>query len=188
MRKDFGAHPFLFPQPVLIIGTYDENGKADAMNVAWGGICDMHKVNIFISYDHQTSYNLKAKKAFTVNIADVANVVACDYVGIASGKDTPDKMEKAGFHTTKSAFVDAPIIDELPLALECKVLEITDESDGYRVIGEIMNVSADERVLGDDGKIDSDKLQAISYESVHHNYLKVGGIVGKAFSDGNRLK
>lgn len=185
MRKDFGTKPWFYPLPVLIIGTYDENGKADAMNAAWGGLYDANMVELCLSAGHKTTQNIKAKGAFTVSFADAAHVAACDYVGLVSANNTPDKMEKAGFTTEKSAFVDAPIICELPMALECRLVKVTEDGN---IIGEIVNVNADESILGEDGMIDAAKLQAISFDPVHNDYLALGEKVGKAFSDGNALK
>lgn len=187
MRKNFGAKPFLYPQPVLIIATYDENGKPNAMNAAWGGICGMNKINISLS-SHKTTDNLKATGAFTVSVADAKHVIACDYVGIVSARTEVNKMEKAGFTTSKSEFVNAPIINELPLVLECKLLSMEDDFGEYRVVGEIVNVSADESILGEDGLIDPLKLEAITYDPVHYTYIKLGEIVGHAFKDGAQLK
>lgn len=185
MRKDFGTKPWFYPLPVLIIGTYDENGKADAMNAAWGGLYDANMVELCLSAGHKTTQNIKAKGAFTVSFADAAHVAACDYVGLVSANNTTDKMEKAGFTTEKSAFVDAPIICELPMALECRLVKVTEDGN---IIGEIVNVNADESILGEDGMIDAAKLQAISFDPVHNDYLVLGEKVGKAFSDGNALK
>lgn len=185
MRKDFGTKPWFYPLPVLIIGTYDENGKADAMNAAWGGLYDANMVELCLSAGHKTTQNIKAKGAFTVSFADAAHVAACDYVGLVSANNTTDKMEKAGFTTEKSAFVDAPIICELPMALECRLVKVTEDGN---IIGEIVNVNADESILGEDGMIDAAKLQAISFDPVHNDYLALGEKVGKAFSDGNALK
>lgn len=185
MRKDFGTKPWFYPLPVLIIGTYDENGKADAMNAAWGGLYDANMVELCLSAGHKTTQNIKAKGAFTVSFADAAHVAACDYVGLVSANNTPDKMEKAGFTTEKSAFVDAPVICELPMALECRLVKVTEDGN---IIGEIVNVNADESILGEDGMIDAAKLQAISFDPVHNDYLALGEKVGKAFSDGNALK
>lgn len=185
MRKDFGVKPWMYPLPVLMIGTYDENGKADLMNAAWGGLYESNMIELCLSAGHKTTKNIKEKKAFTVSFADAAHVTACDYVGIVSANDTPDKMEKAGFTTQKSVFVDAPIICELPMALECKLAKITEDGN---IIGEIVNVNADERILGEDGMIDAGKLQAISFDPVHNAYLVLGEKVGNAFSDGNALK
>lgn len=186
MRKNFGAKPFLYPLPVLIIASYDENGVPDAMNAAWGTICDMNQVALFLSAGHKTVKNILARGAFTVSIADAKNVVSADYVGIVSGNDVADKMEKAGWHTIKSEFVDAPVITELPMTLECKMVSYDHESEC--MIGEIVNVSADESILGEDGKIDPEKLNPISYDPVQNAYRVLGGKVGNAFKDGLKLK
>lgn len=186
MRKNFGAKPYTYPQPVLIIVSYDENGTADAMNAAWGGISDNTQISMCLSAGHKTVKNILARQAFTVSMADAAHVVECDYVGIVSANDVPDKLTKAGFHTTKSEFVDAPLIDELPMALECKLISYDEES--CRLVGEIVNVSADERVLSADGKIDPDKLEPITFDPVNNTYLKLGAKVGNAFKDGMKLK
>lgn len=184
MKKNFGAKPFLYPMPVLIIGSYDENGTANAMNAAWGCIADMNRIGIYVTHTHKTTANILARKAFTVSMADAAHVIEADYVGIASGNDTPDKLAKAGFHTTKSEFVDAPIIDELPMALECKLISFDEESE--LLIGEIVNVCADESILTD-GKIDPTKLDPITYDPVNHAYITLGKKVGNTFSDGKKL-
>ena len=183
-RKNFGAKPFLFPQPVMIIGTYDANGKANAMNAAWGGIVGMDEIIIDLA-QHKTTDNIMLHRAFTVSAADEEHTVACDYVGLVSGAQEPNKMEKAGFTTVKSEFVDAPIINELPVTLECELVKVIDDS---KYLGRIVNVSADERVLGDDGEISLDKFIPITYDSVHHTYRKLGEQVGCAFQDGAKLK
>ena len=149
MRKNFGAKPYTYPQPVLIIASYDENGTPDAMNAAWGGISDDTQISMCLSAGHKTVKNILKRKAFTVSMADAAHVAACDYVGIVSANAVPDKLEKAGFHTTRSEFVDAPLIDELPMALECRLVSYDEES--CRMIGEIVNVSAEESVLDETG-------------------------------------
>lgn len=183
MRQNFGAKPFLFPQPVMIIGTYDENGKPNAMNAAWGGIVGMNEIIIDLS-SHQTTDNIMLNKAFTVSVADAEHVVACDYVGVVSARNEPDKMEKAGFTTVKSGFVNAPIINELPLALECKLKTVLDG----KILGEIVNVCADEKILGEDGQISLEKFSPITYDTVHYGYYRLGERVGNAFSDGKQLK
>ena len=175
----------LYPMPVLIIGSYDEKGTPDAMNAAWGGIVDVNRISIALSM-HNSTANILKRKAFTVSIADAENVVACDYVGIASGNKEPNKIEKAGWHVTKSEFVNAPLFDELPMALECKLISYDEES--CRLVGEIVNVCADERILDENGKIDLNKFSPITYDPVHHTYRKIGDVVGKAFSDGMRLR
>ena len=172
--------------PVFIIGTYDENGNPNAMNAAWGGISEEAEISICVSTEHKTTKNIIAKGAFTVSIADAENIVACDYVGIVSGNNEPDKIKKAGWHAVKSEFIDAPLFEELPMALECRLISYDKES--CRLVGEIVNVCADERILGEDGKIDLDKFTPINYDPVHNTYRKVGGVVGKAFSDGKKIK
>lgn len=186
MRKNFGAKPYTYPQPVLIIASYDENGTPDAMNAAWGGISDDTQISMCLSAGHKTVKNILKRKAFTVSMADAAHVAACDYVGIVSANDVPDKMEKAGFHTTRSEFVDAPLIDELPMTLECRLVSYDEES--CRMVGEIVNVSAEESVLDENGKIDPGKLQPIIFDPVNNAYLKLGEKVGNAFRDGLALK
>ena len=185
MRKNFGAKTAVYPMPVFIIGSYDENGVADAMNAAWGGISEENEISICISAEHKTTKNILARKAFTVSMATADTVIPCDYVGIASGNDTPDKMEKAGFHTTKSEFVDAPLINELPMAIECELISYDEKS--CRLVGKIVNVCADENVLTD-GKVDVAKLRPITYDSMGHGYYVLGEKVGNAFKDGLALK
>ena len=180
-RTSFGAKPIMFPQPVLIIGTYDENGVPNAMNAAWGITTDFQEITISLS-EHKTTDNFLKRGAFTVSMATEDQVVACDYVGIASGRDVPDKFEKAGFHATKSELVDAPLIDELPMALECKVKSF---SNGI-LVGEIVNVSADDSVITN-GKIDPKKLRPITFDPCNNTYIGLGDVVGSAFSDGKKL-
>lgn len=184
MKKNFGKQTYLYPMPVFIIATYDENGKADIMNAAWGGTYDTNKISICIDPSHKTAENLKLKKAFTVSMADAAHVAACDYVGIVSGNKEPSKLEKSGFTVTKSEFVDAPVINELPMCLECSVISY-DDSTGA-MVADIINVSAEESVLTD-GKIDPAKMEPITYDPVNHKYIKLGAVVGNAFSDGKKL-
>lgn len=184
MKRNFGKETFLYPMPVFIIATYDENGNADAMNAAWGGIHDTNQIGICIAPEHKTAKNLLLKKAFTVSMADAAHVVPCDYVGIVSGNDEPNKLTKAGFTVTKSEFVDAPVINELPMCLECELVSY-DQTTGC-MVGNIINVSADDSVLTD-GKIDPAKLKPITYDPVNHNYIQLGPIVGEAFSDGKKI-
>lgn len=186
MRKNYGAKAMLYPMPVLIIGSYDENGTPDAMNAAWGGISEETQISICVSENHKTTKNILARGAFTVSVADAENVVACDYVGIVSGNKEPDKIKKTGWTVLKSEFVDAPLFEELPMALECKLVSYDEES--CRLIGEIVNVCADERILNVEGKIDLTKFSPITYDPVHHTYRKLGEVVGQAFSDGLKLK
>ena len=185
MRKDLGAKPYLFPQPVMIIGTYDENGKANAMNAAWGGIVGRNEIIIDLS-NHKTTENLLETRAFTVSVADLEHLVPCDYVGIVSGTKEPDKFAKAGFHAVKSEFIDAPLIEELPIAVECRLKSYDPES--CRMVGEIVNISVDERVLDENGKVDVAKAQPITFDPFNNTYVVLGKIVGRAFHDGMNLK
>lgn len=185
MRKNFGAKPILYPQPVFIIATYDENSTPDAMNAAWGGISEANEISICLSENHKTVKNILLKKAFTVSMATADTLISCDYVGLVSANDTPNKFEKAGFHAIKSEFVDAPLIAELPMAVECKFKSYDEES--CRMVGEIVNVCVDESVLTD-GKIDPMKLRPIVYDGANHTYHVLGEKIGSAFKDGAKLK
>ena len=186
MRKNFGSKPLCYPQPVFIIATYGSDGTPDAMNAAWGGISEENELSICISADHKTTENILLRKAFTVSMATADTVVACDYVGIVSGTKVPDKFARAGFHATRSEFVDAPLIDELPMAVECELISYDPES--CRLVGRIVNVSADESVLGDNGKVDPGKLCPITFDPMNNAYLVLGDKVGNAFRDGMQLK
>ena len=181
-RVNFGAKPWMYPMPVLIVGTYDENGVPNAMTAAWGIITDANEISISMS-EHKTTENFAKTGAFTVSIATEDTVIPCDYVGIESASKVPEKFAKAGFHATKSEYVNAPLIDELPMALECKVKSFV---DGI-LIGEIVNVNADESILTD-GQIDPKKLKPIAYDPVNHAYVALGEKVGNAFKDGMALK
>ena len=185
MRKNFGAKPMVYPMPVYIIATYGEDGTPDAMNAAWGGITEESEITICISADHKTTKNIEARGAFTVSPATAGYVAECDYVGIVSANDVPEKLRICGLHTEKSELVDAPMIVELPMALECKLKSY--DPDTCRLVGEIVNVSADESVLTD-GKIDPLKLRPITYDPSGHGYYVLGERVGRAFSDGRKFK
>lgn len=186
MRKDFGVRTWLYPMPVLIVAAYDENGVANAMNAAWGGIYTDNMVGICLSEGHKTTKNILSAKAFTVSVATKDSVVACDYVGIVSGNKESDKLAKAGFSTVKSKHVNAPIIEQLPMTLECELVSYDEES--CYMVGRIVNVSAEESILTEDGNIDAFKLQPIIYDPVNHDYLSIGEKVAKAFSAGKQLK
>lgn len=181
-RISLGAKPLLFPMPVLIIGTYDKDGNPNAMNAAWGITTDFQEITISMA-DHKTTENLLVTGAFTVSIGTEDTVVACDYVGIVSGAKEPKKFEKAGFHVIKSEKVNAPLIAELPMALECRVKSYVNDI----LIGEIVDVKADESILTD-GKIDPKKLKPISFDPSNNAYLALGDKVGNAFKDGLTLK
>lgn len=185
MRKNFGAKPILYPQPVFIIASYDEEGVANAMNAAWGGISESNEISMCLSENHKTVKNILARNAFTVSMATADTVVPCDYVGMVSGNNVANKLEKAGFTTVKSEFVDAPIIEQLPMAVECKLISY--DSESCRMVGEIVNVCADESVLTE-GKIDPMKLRPITFDAMNNAYHVLGEKVGNAFKDGLKLK
>jgi flavin reductase (DIM6/NTAB) family NADH-FMN oxidoreductase RutF len=186
MRKNFGVKTWLYPMPVLIIGTYNENGTPNVMNAAWGGIHDTNQIAVCIDPGHKTAKNLVSRGFFTVSIGDAAHVTACDYVGLVSGNDTQEKTAKANFTTAKAEFADAPVIQELPMTLECRLISYDDKTGC--TVGEILNVSADEAVLDEEGNISPDKMEPICFDPVHHTYRKLGDIAGFAFKDGLALK
>ena len=186
MRKNFGAKEMCYPMPVFIIGTYNADGTPNAMNAAWGGVTEEAQLTICVDADHKTAENVLARKAFTVSMGTAEYVAACDYVGIVSGNKEPDKFQKAGFHATRSEFVDAPLIDELPMALECEMLSYDPES--CHLVGRVVNVCVDENYLDEKGKVDVKKLRPITFDPVHHQYLELGEAVGRAFHDGLALK
>ena len=184
MRKDFGVKPWVLPQPVLIIGTYDKDDNPNAMNAAWGGTYDFDKVIISLS-KHKSTENLKIHNSFTLSFATKSTVVAADYVGIVSGNNEPRKMEKAGWHAFPSSKVHAPIFEELPIAMECEVDKF-DEEEGI-LIGRIINVSVDEKYVKD-GKVDSEALEIIAYDPTSSKYRLVKDAVADAFKCGQALK
>ncbi len=182
MRKDLGNKVNFLPLPVLMIGTYDKDGKANVMNAAWGGIYDYGKIFITLS-KHKTTDNIKLKRAFTVGFATKDTVEISDYFGVVSGNQE-DKIAKAGVHVINSNFVDAPIIAEYPLTLECTV----DSFENGELIGNVVNCSVDEKYLDENGKIDVDKMQIISFDMITNTYRVLGDIVGNAFKDGLKLR
>ena len=186
MRKSFGAKAICYPMPVFIIGTYNVDGTPNAMNAAWGGISEEKEITICVDSGHKTAENLMSRKAFTVSMATANHVAACDYVGIESGNSVPDKVARAGFRVTKSEHVDAPMIDELPLALECKLVSYDEETE--LLLGEVVNVSVDERALDENGKLAVEKLHVITFDYANHGYYVLGEKVASAFEDGKKFK
>lgn len=187
MRTKIKTTEAIFPMPVLMVATYNEDGTIDVMNAAWGTMVDRDVVALNLGSSHKTVKNIKARKAFTVSIADAAHLVEADYFGIASGNNTPDKFAKSGMTATKSENVDAPIINEFPLCMECEFIEYQDGQNGLGVIGKVVNTTADERVMKD-GKVDISAVNAIAFDPYTHGYYKVTERVGEAFSDGNKIK
>lgn len=186
MRKNFGAKPYTYPQPVFIIATYNDDGSPNAMNAAWGGISEHNEIALCLSVGHKTTRNILKRKAFTISMAEEACLTACDYVGIVSGNTVPDKFSKAGFHAVKSDSVDAPLIEELSVAVECRLKDYNPNT--CILLAEIVNVSVDERVLSEDGRVDPSKVRPICFDPFNDDYLLVGSKVGNAFSDGKKLK
>lgn len=184
MAKAFGVKPYLFPMPTYMIGTYNEDGTVDVMMMAWGGICAEDMVALNLEADHKTVANLRTHKAFTLAVPGTDTLRESDFFGIASSNKMADKFARSGLHAVKSTRVDAPIITEYPLTLECEVVEMQDQPYGLRVLGKIVNVLADEKVLDDAGKIDAGKLHAFAFDQMQNGYYAIGEKVGKAWHSG----
>ncbi len=187
MRKKLNITEGIFPMPVLMVATYNEDGSVNVMNAAWGTMQERGNVALNLTETHKTVKNIKARKAFTVSIADAAHVVEADYFGVESGNRVSNKFENSGLTASKSELVDAPVINEFPLCLECEFIEYQDGEYGCGVIGKVVNVTADEKVIVD-GKIDINLVNAIAFDPYTHGYYKVSGRVGEAFKDGLQLK
>ncbi|HIU40606.1 MAG TPA: flavin reductase family protein [Candidatus Aphodocola excrementigallinarum] len=183
-KVSLGVKPYLFPMPVLMIATYSSDGTVDVMNMAWGGICDNNKVALNITESHKTSQNIKERMAFTISVADTPHLEESDFFGTASANKMTDKFERCGMHARKSDIVDAPVIEEYPITLECKVDKIQKDEDGFRVVGEILNVLANEDVLDEKGKVDPTKLNAFVFDQFQNGYYKIGEKVGTAWKSG----
>ena len=184
MKKDFGPKAFLEPMPVLIIGTYDKEGKPNAMNAAYGGMVASQPpvLNVYISEAHKTHENLRDGSAFTIHLGTKDTVVASDYVGLTSANNG-DKMAKTGWTIRKSDFVDAPVFEEFPLVIECKVAGI----EGTRVLGEIVNVAVEEACLDENGDPDLGKMGILAFDGTKSVYRLVGDVVAGAFAAGKEL-
>ena len=187
MKKELCVHPYLFPMPVLMIATYGDDNVVDVMNMAWGGICAENMVSLNIDEDHKTSENIKKRGAFTLSIADIPHIEAADFFGIATGNKMPDKFERSGLSAVKSEKVDAPIVQEFPLTLECRVVEDKMEVYGHHIIGEIVGVLAGEAVLDEKGKVDAAKLNAFVFDQFRSGYYAIGEKVGQAWHTGAPL-
>lgn len=188
MRKDLKNKNYLFPMPVLIISTYNEDGSVDCMNAAWGTMEDMDVIEIQLTEDHMTSKNILRTKAFTVAPLDKKNVVAGDFVGVVSANDCKNKFEKTGWHAKKGSVVHAPNIEELPLSLECELIRVSRENGDFEVFGKIKNISVREDVLDENGKLSLDKCEFVTYCSIDHSYRLVSEKVADAFKAGLALK
>jgi flavin reductase (DIM6/NTAB) family NADH-FMN oxidoreductase RutF len=186
VRKNIGAKPYIMPMPVFMLSAYDENEKPCAMLAVWGGISNEKEITITVAEQRHTLKGILSKQAFVVSMADVEHTTACDYLGIDTGNKVADKFEKSGFHTTKSEFVDAPLINELPFAVECRVKSY--DPRNWRLVGEIVNVSLDERILGENGKVSFEKFHPLAFDWMNKIYLSLGEKVGNAFKDGLTLR
>ncbi len=183
MRKNIKITEGIFPMPVLMIATYNSDGSIDVMNAAWGTMFERNQVVLNLSENHKTVQNIKERKAFTVSIADSNHVTEADYFGVVSGNNTPDKFERSGLTASKSEYVDAPIINEFPICMECEFLKFND----CGVIGKVLNVSVDEKVMNGEN-VDITKVSAIAFDPYTHGYYEVTKRVGEAFKDGLKLK
>ena len=187
MKKDLGVVPAVYPMPVLMVAAYDETGKVNVMNAAWGMICSGDKIALFIDEDHKTTQNILKTKAFTVSIADKEHMDVADFFGIATGNKMADKFERTGYTAVKSAHVNAPIVDEFPLAMECELAEVSQTESFYCIVGKIVNVAAEEAVLSENGKVDPLKLNALIFDQFQHGYYVTGEKVGQAWNAGAGL-
>ncbi len=186
--KSFTPKPWVAPQPVLIIGTYNANGVANAMNAAWGGQWDNKEIVISMGR-HATTENLERNGEFTVAFATRSTMVASDFVGITSARNDPKKIEKTGWHSEKASMIDAPVFTGFPMTLECRIKEKYEESEtGYYLVAEILNILVDEKYLAEDGAPDLEKMELIVFDPIHHGYIQLGAKVGQAFSDGKALR
>ena len=187
MMKSLGVQPYLYPMPTYMIGTYNEDGTVDEMMMAWGGICAENMVALNLEEDHKTVANLRARGAFTLAVPGTDTIRESDFFGIASANKMADKFARSGLHAVKSERVDAPIVTEYPLTLECKVVEFQDQPYGLRVLGEIVNVLANENVLDEKGKIDAAQLRAFAFDQMRNGYYALGEKVGQAWHSGAPL-
>lgn len=187
MKKQIETTEAIFPMPVLMVATFNEDGTVDVMNAAWGTMLERDKVALNLTETHKTVQNIKARKGFVVHIADAKHVAEADYFGVVSGKNEKDKFAKSGMTFTKSELVDAPVINEFPIAMECEFMEYQSDDTGLGVIGKVVRTSVEEDNLKDE-KVDIDSLQAIAFDPYTHGYYKVAGRVGDAFKDGLKLK
>lgn len=187
MRKDLGKQAAVFPMPVLMVAAYDQGGTVQVMNAAWGMISSGDKIALFINERHATTKAIHQTGAFTVSIADHDHMDVADYYGIATGNTLPDKFVQSGYHAEKSAHVNAPVITEFPVTMECELAEVVQTENIHAIVGTIVNVSADEKVIGENGKVDPEKLNALAFDNFQSGYYLVNQKVGQAWSAGKEL-
>ena len=184
MKKSIKTTEAIFPMPVLMIATYNEDGSVNVMNAAWGTMLERNQVILNLTESHKTVKNIRKRKAFTVSIADSKHVTEADYFGMVSGNNDQNKFENSGLTATKSERVDAPIINEFPICMECELL---DDESNWGIVGKVVNTLVDEEVMTNDN-VDVKLLEAIAFDPYTHGYYKVTERVGNAFEDGLRLK
>ncbi len=187
MKINLGVKPYLFPMPVLMIATYDDDGQVNVMNMAWGGICDDNKVALNISDTHKTAANLRARRAFTISVADIDHLEAADYFGMVSGNKVPDKFELSGLHAVPSERVEAPVVVEFPLTIECRVVDMKTTDGTMRAVGEIVNVMVEDTALDERGRVDPLKLNAFLFDAFQSGYYAIGEKVGQAWKSGAEM-
>ena len=187
MKQQIKTTEAIFPMPVLLISTFNEDGSVDVMNAAWGTMLERDMVALNLTETHKTVQNIKARKGFVIHIADAKHVAEADFFGVVSGNNDKDKFAKSGLTFVKSDLVDAPVINEFPIAIECEFIEYQNNPTGIGVIGKVVRTSVEEANLKD-GKVDIDSLEAIAFDPYTHGYYKVSGRVGEAFKDGLKLK
>lgn len=186
-KKDLGVQPYTFPMPTLMIGTYNEDDSVDVMMMAWGGVCAEDMVALNLEADHKTVANIRKRKAFTLAVPSVETLKESDFFGIATANKVSDKFARSGLHAVKSDKVDAPVITEYPLTMECTVERFEDEPYGLRILGRIVNTLADESVLDEKGKVDAGKLHAFAFDQMRNGYYAVDQKVGQAWNAGAGL-
>ena len=184
MRKKIKTTEAIFPMPVLMIATYNDDGTIDVMNAAWGTMLERNQIILNLTESHKTVKNIRKRKAFTVSLANAKTVVQADYFGMVSGNNTENKFENSGLSSTKSENVDAPIINEFPICIEC---ELKEGESNWGIVGNVINVTADESIMNGEN-IDISLLDAIAFDPYTHGYYKVTEKVGNAFKDGLQLK
>ena len=185
MRKNMGVKSFFMPLPVMVVATFNEDGTANAMNAAYGTLGDFTKVSLYIGKGKRTIINAMREKAFTVSFADEAHMVDADYIGMVSGNKVQDKLAKTSFETSKSEFVNAPIITNLPMTIECELIKYDERSEN--LIGEIKNISVGEEYINADGSIDTEKMKLIFYNACENSYNLLGAKLAKAYDIGKKL-
>lgn len=187
MTKNLHAKPYLFPMPTYMIGTYNEDDTVDVMMMAWGGICAEDMVALNLEAEHKTVANIESRKAFTLAVPGTDTLRESDFFGIATANKMADKFERSGLHAVRSERVDAPVITEYPITLECQVIEMQSQPYGLRVLGKIDNVIADEKVLDGAGNIDASKIHAFAFDQMQNGYYAISEKVGQAWHSGADL-